>query len=82
MNRRRLLEKARNNPEGMRFSDLVLLVESAGFTLRGSEGSHRLYVHPDVPERLNIQRGRDGKAKGYQVRQFLAVLDKHHLNVE
>ncbi len=82
MNRRRLLEKARNNPTDVRFSDLVLLVEAAGFTLRGSEGSHRLYAHPDVPERLNLQRGRDGKAKGYQVRQFLTVLDRHGLTVE
>ena len=49
MNRRKLLAKMRNNPSDVRFSDLVLLVEAAGFTLRGGEGSHRVYTHPDNP---------------------------------
>ncbi len=82
VNRRKLLAKARNNLDGLRFSDLVLLVEWAGFTLRGGEGSHHVYLHPDVPEILGIQRGRDGKAKAYQVRQFLTVFDEHGLSPE
>jgi hypothetical protein len=77
----KLLEKARNGPKNLRFDDLRKLVEGAGFVERAGSGtSHRIYSHPALPGVLiNIQRGRDGKAKAYQVRQVLDTIDEHDL---
>ena len=39
--KRKLLARMRNNPRNVRFSDLVLLVEAAGFEFKRQVGSHR-----------------------------------------
>lgn len=31
-------------------SELIAILESLGFELRGGKGSHKLYRHPDLPE--------------------------------
>jgi len=38
-------------------------------------------VHPAVTELLNLQNV-NGRAKPYQVRQFLRLVEKHHLAME
>jgi hypothetical protein len=38
-------------------------------------------VHPDVPQPLNLQEV-GGKAKPYQVRQFVRLVEEHDLNFE
>ena len=55
MQARRLLDKALRNPAGMRFAELSRLAGALGFGLSRVAGSHHIYVHPDVPELLNIQ---------------------------
>jgi predicted RNA binding protein YcfA (HicA-like mRNA interferase family) len=82
MNRRRILERARNNPNDVRFSDLLTLVEAFGYTLARITGSHRIFEHPDAPTVLNLQPGKSGKAKPYQVRQFLKEIEQHGLLME
>ncbi len=62
------------HPHNVRFSDFCALVESFGFTLRRTRGSHRVYAHDDVPGILNVQEGRAGKAKPLQIRQFERLL--------
>ncbi len=79
---RKLLERVRRNPFDVRFDDLVRLVEAAGYVerKRGGGTSHKIFRHPDRPELplINLQASR-GRAKGYQVRQVLDVMDEFGL---
>jgi hypothetical protein len=57
------------------------LVEAFGFTLARTSGSHHVFVHPSIPELLNLQEVH-GEAKPYQVRQFLRLLERYALSWE
>ena len=46
--RQKLIEKARNNPTGVRFQEICLLAEHLGFTKRGGKGSHIVYEKEGV----------------------------------
>ncbi len=82
MNRRFLLERLRRGHlENVGFGDFCRLVEAFGFRLQRMEGSHRAYEHPRVPRFLNLQPRR-GEAKGYQVRQFLSLIEEYNLRME
>lgn len=73
------LERIRTNPSGVDFDDLVACVESCGFQrVSGRSGtSHGIYRHPGPPvETLNLQPRPDGKAKAYQVREFIDAWDR------
>ena len=80
--RGKLIEAVRRNPRDVRFADLVRLVEALGFVAERQVGSHRVFVHADpaVPF-INLQEGKSGKAKPYQVEQVLAIVDAHKLEV-
>lgn len=78
----KLLEKARGNPAGLRFAELQKLCEHAGMALDRSKGSHFIYHHKDPAFSLSIQQTKDGKAKPYQVRQLLAMIEKYDLDKE
>lgn len=78
MNQEKLLQKVRNSPANIHFADICKLAEAFGFRLRGKRGSHRVYTHPGIREILNFQNV-GGKAKPYQVRQFLAIVHKYEL---
>jgi len=80
MNNRKLLKKAAANPKGLRFGELTVLVEAFGFRLARTSGSHHIFEHPQVPELVNIQ-DRKGKAKAYQVRQFLDLVERNNLEL-
>lgn len=67
----RLLQRAQRNPNGLRFSEFETLLRHCGWTFDHQTGSHRIWYSPQR-HRLSIQEAKDGKAKGYQVRQFLA----------
>ena len=74
----KILQKARNQPANVRFGDMRKLVEAYGFNLDRINGSHHVFVHPSIPELLNLQ-DEGGKAKAYQVRQFIKLVDKYNL---
>jgi predicted RNA binding protein YcfA (HicA-like mRNA interferase family) len=80
--REKLLETIRNNPRDVRFDDLVRLVKALGFVADRQAGSHSIFVHsnPAVPF-INLQEGKNGKAKPYQVEQVLVLVDAHNLEV-
>jgi predicted RNA binding protein YcfA (HicA-like mRNA interferase family) len=62
------------------FRDLERLLVALGFEHDRTVGSHRHYVHPDVPEVLTVQP--DGKeAKRYQVRKLLAIVEEYGLGI-
>lgn len=81
MNKRKLLDRILTGSKNIRFDDLLVLVQAFGFQLSRVRGSHHIFVHPDVPEILNLQNHK-GQAKPYQVRQFLEVVERYRLKLE
>lgn len=75
---RRLSEGAVTN---VRFDDLIKLVGDVGFELRRVTGGHYLFVHPQLPQNLNLQEIK-GEAKPYQIRQFLRLVERYDLRIE
>ena len=78
---KKLLQKALSAPQNFRFNDMVRLAEAFGFRLSRKRGSHHIFVHPKIPELLNLQ-DRKGQAKPYQIRQFLLLVDQYNLDME
>ncbi|WP_068077211.1 type II toxin-antitoxin system HicA family toxin [Novosphingobium lentum] len=65
----------------MRFADFERILKAFGFTLDRINGSHHIYKHPVVPRRLSIQP-RGGKAKPYQIDQFLDMVEEFGLEMK
>ena len=80
MIKRKLLAKALAGSKNLRFSDLVALVEAFGFYLSRVNGSHHIFVHAKLQEIVNLQEI-NGKAKPYQVRQFLRLVEQYDLEL-
>lgn len=73
----KLLEKARRQPKSMSFDELAYLCDHYFGSPRQQKTSHRVYKTPWPGDpRVNIQKGKNGEAKAYQVRQALAAIDK------
>lgn len=72
------------SPSNVRLADLCRLLERFGYIERSRTGSHRIYRHAKRPELplINLQTGGAGKAKPYQVRQVLGIIDAYGLEVE
>lgn len=77
--REKLISKARNNPKGLRFDEACKLAELIGFEKKGGSGSHSVYASEGIMEIINLQPRKDGKAKGVQVEQILALMDRFNL---
>jgi predicted RNA binding protein YcfA (HicA-like mRNA interferase family) len=80
MNKRKLLVKALAGSKNISFNEIVLLVEAFGFRLSRVNGSHHIFVHPQVRQIVNLQEY-NGKAKPYQVRQFLELVEQYDLKL-
>jgi predicted RNA binding protein YcfA (HicA-like mRNA interferase family) len=74
----KLLRKLLSGSKNIRFSDVVACAEAFGFRLDRVSGSHRIFVHPEVREILNLQNVK-GKAKPYQVRQLIGLIERYDL---
>ena len=71
-----ILQKMRNNPKNIAFRDLIK-VSKAYFGEARIRGSHHFFKTPWIGDPLvNVQEGRNGSAKPYQVRQVLAAIEK------
>jgi hypothetical protein len=81
MRSRKLLEKALRNPQGLRFEEAKRLAQAFGFRLDRISGSHHIFVRPGIPQLMNLQN-RGGKAKAYQVKQLLKLVETHNLPLE
>ncbi|MGB3570737.1 MAG: type II toxin-antitoxin system HicA family toxin [Phormidesmis sp.] len=79
--KQKLLRQILNSQQNVSFQDLVILVKAFGFTLSRINGSHHIFIHPNIPSLVNIQDVK-GKAKPYQVRQFLTLVETHNLTIE
>ena len=53
--KRKILQKILAGSKNIRFSDMIELVEGFGFRLSRTDGSHHIFVHPDIPELVNLQ---------------------------
>jgi len=80
MNKRRILDKALAGSRNISFKEMVVLVEAFGFRLSRVNGSHHVFIHPQVRKVINLQE-ENGKAKYYQVRQFLQLVQQNHLEL-
>ena len=80
MNPRKLLKKALSSPANLRFKDACALALAFGFHLSRVSGSHHILAHPTIRELLNLQDV-GGKAKPYQVRQLLDLVERYNLSL-
>ena len=76
----KLLEKAKRNPEGLSFYDIQNFKKQKGLIFDHQKGSHQIWYSPKS-YRISVQN-RNGKAKGYQVKQFLTRLEEENGNAE
>ncbi len=71
-----ILRQMKQNPKGIRFSNLCKVCDAYFGEARKSSSSHRVYKMPwQGDPRVNIQNEK-GKAKGYQVKQILVAIHK------
>jgi predicted RNA binding protein YcfA (HicA-like mRNA interferase family) len=68
--REKLLSRAKSNPKDLSMGEFQTILRQTGWTFDHQKGSHQIWYSP-TRYRLPIQEGRSGKAKGYQVEQFL-----------
>lgn len=52
-----------------------------GFKLDRKKGSHHIFVHKAINELLNLQEVK-GKAKPYQIKQLLQLIEKYNIQME
>jgi len=81
MSARKTLERILSGSRNIRFADMTALVEAFGFHLARIRGSHHIFAHPGIPELVNLQEV-EGEAKPYQIRQFLRLVERYHLELE
>ena len=81
MRKRKLLQKLLSGSTNIRFSEAVSCAEMFGFRLDRITGSHHIFLHPDVPELLNLQNVK-GEAKPYQIKQLLQLIERYNLQME
>jgi len=70
----KLLQKARNNHDGLSFKEFQTLMSRCRWVVDHQSGSHQIWYSPKG-YRISVQN-RNGKAKGYQVKQFLMRLEE------
>lgn len=73
----KLIAAIRNNPRDVRFDDALRAAELIGFTAAGGSGSHRAFARPGEAMQLNFQEAKGGKAKPYQVRQLIEMIERY-----
>jgi predicted RNA binding protein YcfA (HicA-like mRNA interferase family) len=81
MNKSKLLQKLLSGSKNIQFSEVTACAEAFGFRLDRINGSHHIYIHPEVPELINLQNVK-GQAKPYQVKQLLQTIERYNLQME
>ncbi len=81
MNAQKLLRKLLTGSKNVRFTEVTACAEAFGFRLDRVNGSHHIYVHPAIPELVNLQNV-GGQAKPYQIKQLLRLIEMYDLPLE
>jgi hypothetical protein len=69
------LAEMRDNAAGIRFSDALMIAEHF-FDKPRVHGAHFVFKTPWPGDpRVNLQKGKAGKAKAYQIRQLVRAID-------
>jgi hypothetical protein len=76
-----LYERAKENPKGLRLSELRTLCECIGMKCKRTKGSHFIFRRDDPFFLISIQKMKDGMAKPYQVRQLLCFIEDNNLDI-
>lgn len=72
-----IIAQMRNSPQNVRYEDVKKICEHYFGQPRQNATNHCVYKTPwQGDPRVNIQRGKNGKAKIYQVKQVLAAIDR------
>jgi hypothetical protein len=74
----KLLQRAISSPNNFKFEDLCALAECYGWIFQRQSGSHRIYLHPGLGDKLGSMMNfqpRDGKAKYSQVKQLIDAIE-------
>ena len=77
----KLVDQMQRSRTNVRFNDLCNLVTKMGYSLDRTKGSHRHYRRASYPA-INLQEGKGGKAKPYQVAQVLDILVSMGIEVD
>ena len=73
----KILAAMRANPENVRYADARKVCEHYFGQPRQHASSHCIFKTPWPGDpRVNIQKGKGGKAKSYQIRQILHAIEK------
>ena len=78
MDREGIYQGLKERATNVRFEELCRAAELFSFKFKGGKGSHRIFVREGIKELINFQDVR-GKAKPYQVRQFIKLIEKYNL---
>jgi predicted RNA binding protein YcfA (HicA-like mRNA interferase family) len=82
VNPRALLRRlAAGHVHNVAFRDMQKLVEGFGYRLDRIEGSHHIFLHPEIAELINLQEV-SGEAKPYQIRQVLRIVERFNLKLK
>ena len=81
MNKKKMFAKIVNRQKNVKINDFESVVEAFGFFRARGEGSHGIYIKANIAEFINLQNV-NGKAKPYQIKQFLAIVEKYILSME
>lgn len=73
----KLIDKIRNNPKDVRFSEACKVAEMLGFVGTGGKGSHTGFSRPGEPISLNFQ-DRKGKIPPYQAKQLIQMIERYY----
>jgi len=76
-----LYQKAKANPKGLRFAEMERLCECIGMKLARTKGSHCIFLLEHPFKLLPVQKMNDGKAKPYQVRLLLNIIEDNSLDI-
>jgi len=77
----KVLQKILAGSKNVRFGDMTTLAKAFGFRLARISGSHHIFTHSGVRKLLNLQNVH-GKAKPYQIKQFLNLIERYNLKLE
>ena len=81
MKKHKILLKILSGSRNITFEEFVSVIISFGFREVRSKGSHHIYKKEGIEELINIQNV-EGKAKNYQIKQFISIIEKYNIPLE